>query len=89
MKPPEKLRKIAIELHTLQVAEGLQSIETTLTHHWRDSQDEPCSASCSVKLNKDMLHITMVIERATTTIYQGPINWLYGVHRYDDEEILD
>lgn len=86
MKAPEKLRQIAIQLHTMKVAEGLTSIEVRVEHHWRDAQDEPHSAPCTVKLAGDKLWITMTIDRTATTIYEGPATWLYGVRRYDDEE---
>lgn len=86
MKTPEKLRLVAIQLHALKVAEGLTGIATTLTHHWRDAQDEPHSAPCSVKVEKDELTITMTIDRNSQTIYQGPINWLYGITRYDEDD---
>lgn len=89
MKPPEKLRQIAIELHTMMVAESLTTVEASLTHHWRDADDEPQSRKCNIKISGDVLYITWVIERSPMTIYQGPVTWLYGVRRYDEEEISD
>lgn len=87
MKPPEKLRELAIQLNTMRIAESLDIVETTLTHHWRDADDEPQSRRCNIKIvtANDKLTIQWVVDKNWAIIYDGPINWLYGIHRYEDE----
>jgi hypothetical protein len=86
VRTPEKLREVAIQLHTLKVAEGLEVISVKMTHHWRDAQDEPQKAPCTIALQGEKLTIIMTVDRSNVTVYEGPINWLYGVTRYDEVE---